>query len=109
MDPRSFIHKFLQEHGRGNGAAPAAAAVDDVGDIGADELLVFAVEGEPPHFFSGILQSLGETLVDFFIVGEGSSIDAGQRYDAGAGERGGVNQVGAAKLAGVIEAVGEHK
>src|SRR5664279_3577080 len=52
MDPRSVADEFLEEHRGGDGAAPAAATVDDVGDVGLDHLAIFLVDGQPPHLFA---------------------------------------------------------
>src|SRR5271169_2136414 len=51
VDPRRVLGKFFQEHGGGDGSAPASARVDDVGDAGANLFFVFVVERHAPHFF----------------------------------------------------------
>src|SRR5437588_11582934 len=65
VDPGRLVNKFFQEHGSGDGPAPAPATVDDVGDARADHLFVFLIHRQAPHFFAGALQRLGEALIHF--------------------------------------------
>src|SRR6476646_10991996 len=50
MQPRGVFGELLQEHGGGDGAAPAAPGVHDVGDARLDDLFVFVVERHAPEF-----------------------------------------------------------
>src|SRR5215469_14794670 len=74
MQPGSIFGKLLEEHGGGNCSAPAAAGVDNIGDVGPDAFFVFLVERQSPHFLARLLQRPFEELIHFVIVGEYASI-----------------------------------
>ena len=62
------------------------------------------------HIFSPArCERAAEALPHGVVVGEDAGVDVTERDHAGAGEGGGVHQVGGAELAGVVEAVGEHQ
>ena len=109
VDPGGVLGEFLEEHGGGDGAAIAAAGVHDVGDVGANDLLVLVIQRHAPHFFAGLVEGLAEAVVHGVVVGEDAGVDVAESDDDGAGERGGVDQVGAAELARVEKAVGENQ
>ena len=52
VDPGGFVGEDVQELGCGAGSAPAAAGVFDVGDVGADLLVVFVAKGQTPDLFA---------------------------------------------------------
>src|SRR5579859_4039192 len=97
MQPGRVVDKLFQEDRGGAGAAPASAGVHDVSDVGADLVEIFRIERQTPEFFSRALQRLGEVLVGVFVVGENAGVGITQRDNACAGERGRVNEMGAAQ------------
>src|SRR5579862_4648098 len=102
MDPRRVVDKFLDEPRGSAGAAPfAAAGVADVRDVTLDHLLIFVVDRHGPHFFTRCFGALEKFVEIFSRSAEGTYMNIGERDFDCAGERGGVNQVRAAKLAGV--------
>src|SRR5271168_2459344 len=108
MDPGGVFGEFLYEPGAGDGAAAfAGAGVADVGDIAFDHFLVFVVHGHGPHFFADGFGAFEKVIEVFARSAEGADVDAGEGDLDGAGERGRVNQVRAAELAGVEHAVGQ--
>ena len=58
-----------------------------------------------PAFSSGAI----EAFVHFFVVGKDSGVHIAERDHNRAGQRGGIDQMGATELAGVAEPVGEHQ
>src|SRR5262249_28487057 len=109
VDPGRLLGEFLEEDGGGAGAAPASTGVHDVGDAGANHVEILGIERQPPEFFSGSLEGAGETLVNVFIVGKDAGVHAAQSDHAGAGERGGIDQVSAAERLGVVQTVGQDQ
>ena len=78
VNPWRIFREFFQEHGCGDGAAPASAGVLDVGDGGPDLLFIFVVKRQTPHFFAALSIRGMEAVVHFVVVGESSSIDHAQ-------------------------------
>src|SRR4029077_12211355 len=109
VQPRGVFGELFQEHGGGDGATPAAAGVHDVGNAALDDVFVFFVEGHAPEFLSGFVFGFAEAGVELIVVGEDARVYVAERDDHGAGERGAIDQVSAAQLAGVEEAVGEDE
>ena len=72
-------------------------------------LFVFVVERHAPHFFARLLVGVGEAVVHLVVAGEDSGIHVAERNHDGSGEGGGIDQMGAAELAGVAESVGENE
>src|SRR5271170_1093105 len=108
MDPRGVFGEFFYEPGAGDGAAAfAGAGVANVRDIAFDHFLVFVVHGHGPHFFADGFGAFEKVIEVFARSTEGADVDAREGDLDGAGERGRVNQVRAAELAGVEHAVGQ--
>ncbi len=85
------------------------AAVNDVGDVGLDHVAVLFVDRQTPHLLARLLQRFAESLVEVFVVGENAGIHHAQRNHARASQRRRVDEVGAAQLARVVQAVGQHQ
>src|ERR1700674_3485916 len=109
MDPWSVFGKFLEEHGGEDSAAPTAAGIDHVGDVGFEVFLVFVVERKAPHFLACLFVGVREALIHLVVAGEDSGIYVAESHDYGAGQGGGIHEMSAAELAGVAEAVGEDE
>src|SRR6266436_3515904 len=110
VNPRRVAGEFLDEHSAGDGAAAFAAAdVLDVSDSALDEIAIIVVNGHLPHFFAGSFRA-GEKLVGEGLVGaKNADVYICKGDDDGAGESGGVDEVGGAKLLGVMNSVGEDE
>src|ERR1035437_6532176 len=106
VDAGRVFGKFFQEHGGGDGSAPASAGIHHVGDVRFDDLFVFVVEGKTPHLLTGLLGGFREALVQRVVAGEDSGVHVAEGHDYRAGQSRGVDQMGAAELTGVAEAVG---
>ena len=109
MQPGRFFGEFFQEHGSVDSAAPAAAGVHDVGDARLDDLFVLVVERQAPELLAGFRFGLLEAVIELVVIGEDAGIHIPERDHDRAGQRGGIDQVRAAELARVVEAVGEHQ
>src|SRR5215469_3793438 len=46
VNPGRVTDELFKEHGGGDGAAPASATVDDVGDVGLDHLAIVVFDGQ---------------------------------------------------------------
>src|SRR5262249_41066432 len=111
VNPRRVACKFADEPCAGDGAAALAAAdVLNVGEAAFDEFAILVVHRKLPHFFAGGFGG-GEELVGPALVGaaEDADVDIGESDDDGAGERGGVDEMGRAQLLGVVDGVGEDE
>src|SRR5579864_6689651 len=109
MDPRSFFRELLEEGGGSAGATPASASVLQIGNLRAHHFQIFVADRQTPHLFSGCFSRRFEAIVDAVVAGENSGIRVSESNDDRAGERSRVDQVGAAELASVAEAVGKHE
>ena len=110
MDPGGVADELFEEHGCVGGSAPAVfAGVHDVGDLAFDLVAVVVGAGEAPEFFAGGDECGEEFFGGVLVVGEEAGVDLSERDDAGPGEGGGVDEVGAAEGFGVVEAVGEDE
>ncbi len=85
MDPGCFACEDVEELGCCDGSAPASAGVLDIGDVGADLLVILVAERQAPDFFSGDIECLVELLEGLVIVGETAGVDWAEGYDAGSG------------------------
>ncbi len=105
-----FADEFFEEHGgRGGSAVAAAAGVHDVGDLALDLVAVVVGAGHAPEFFAGEGESVEEALRGLVVVGEEAGVDLAEGGADGAGEGGGVDEVGGAEGLGVVQAVGQDE
>ena len=108
MNPGRITGEFLQEHSAGNSASTLATAdVLNVGKRAFDQLAIFIVGGELPHFFSGGFGA-GQKLVGPGLIGtKDADVDVGQSdyNSAVCRERGGVNKMSGAELLGIVNSV----
>ena len=107
--PRRVADEALDELGGDNGAGTAGASVLDVGDGRLDELVVLAVHRQAPQTLAGGGGRALEIRVQPVVVGEEAEADAAERGRDCAGERGHVDERGAAQAFRVHDAVGEHE
>ncbi len=77
--------------------------------MGFDLVAVVVGAGEAPEFFAGEGGGGGEALGGVVVVGEEAGEDLAEGGADGAGEGGGVEEVGGAEGLGVVEAVGEDE
>src|ERR1035437_10312586 len=91
VDPGRVFGEFFQEHGGGDGSAPASAGIHHVGDVRFDDLFVFVVEGKTPHLLTGLLGGFREALVQRVVARENSGVHVAEGYDYRAGQGGGVD------------------
>ncbi len=109
MNPWSVLGKFLQEHGGEDSPAISTPGINHVGDVGFEVFLVFVVERQPPHLLACLLIGAREALVHLVVAGKNSSVHVAEGDHDRAGQGGGVNEMSAADLASVAEAVGQDE
>ncbi len=109
MDPGGAACPFLEEVGGGDGAAPTAADVGQVGEGGFEVVGVVIVEGHVPHVFALGFGAGHDLCEHFVIVGEGTDVDVAEGNDDGSGEGGGVDDVGDTETASVFNGVDEDE
>src|SRR5581483_4253660 len=105
VNPRSLFGKFLEKRGSGRSATPASTTVLQIGNRGAHGFEIFVAKRQPPHLFTGFADCFGKFLIHLVIARKDSCIYISKRNNYSSGERGGIDQMGAAELPRVTKTV----